>query len=130
MFERFSPELRQAVLIAAEEVTRPRGDTWIGTEHLLVGAASVASLPCGDPPLEATALRAKDAMRRALRIGIDEGHRRITPHHLLAALALGRPNDPAIRLLHTAGIDPSTLRHSIWSSGRFGTAGPPEFWTV
>jgi ATP-dependent Clp protease ATP-binding subunit ClpA len=52
---------------------------------------------------------AKSSLRRSLHIAIDLGHRRIGSDHLLASLAVGGENDPAVRLLRTAGIDPADV---------------------
>jgi ATP-dependent Clp protease ATP-binding subunit ClpA len=56
VFERFTKEARQVVTTAVDEARR-RGDTRIGTEHLLIGAAASGGLP--DPWPDAEDLRAQ-----------------------------------------------------------------------
>jgi ATP-dependent Clp protease ATP-binding subunit ClpA len=56
VFERFTKEARQVVTSAVDEARR-RGDTRIGTEHLLIGVAASGGLP--DPWPDAEALRAQ-----------------------------------------------------------------------
>ena len=150
MFERFAEDVRRAVLEAADEASRRRGDPQLGTEHLLLGAVQV-----GDPITEAFGLTAeelrsrlaewdlgalqavgieadvevappavgprrglfplghvrfnrgaKQALKRALQICLDQGHRTIQVSHLLASLAVGGRNDPAVRLLRASGVEP------------------------
>ncbi|CAN5858696.1 hypothetical protein BH23ACT5_BH23ACT5_11270 [soil metagenome] len=63
----------------------------------------------------------KQSLERSLRICRDEGHRRITSAHLLlAALVTNHGNDPAIRLLAMAGINPSAIDRDLrraWQAG-------------
>ncbi len=160
MFERFGRDVREAVLVAAEEAAVRRGDPRIGTEHLLIGVSAVdetltrhgvdvealrallrhldsrALHSVGidiDPeqlsPRQVPAPRsrwsvrrrdhraftrgAKHALERALRICVDERHRRITTSHLLAALVVGGSRDPAVRLLRAADVDPSDIDADI-----------------
>lgn len=56
---------------------------------------------------------AKEALKRSLRICLAEGHRSIGTSHVLAAVALGGPRDPAVRLLYRLGIDPGELDAAI-----------------
>jgi ATP-dependent Clp protease ATP-binding subunit ClpA len=164
MFERFGRDVREAVLIAAEEATRERGDPRIGTDHLLIGVIAVDESATSAHGIDAVRLRAlleqldsraleavgidvdldgvsprhslragrrwslgsrnhvpftsaaKSALHRSLRICVDEGHRRITPSHLLASIVLGGPRDPAVRLLSAAGVDPSAVDAAIRQS--------------
>lgn len=67
---RLETDFRRAILIAGEEISRPRGDARVGTDHLL------------------------------------------------AALALGGPADPAIGLLHAVGIDPSSVDAAVRAGWR------------
>lgn len=153
MFERFSQDVRRAVLAAAEEASRRRGDPRLGTEHLLVGVAatddplfealgiSAEAVRRALDDLDTRALRAigvdvgndllspevtsrwrrckrghvpfthgaRNALHRSLQICLAEGHRVIGAAHLLAALAVGRPEDPAVRTLHHLGIHPADV---------------------
>lgn len=52
MFEPVSRDCREAVLIAAEEVTVERGAPWVGSEHLLMGWPK--SKPALSPAWEST----------------------------------------------------------------------------
>src|SRR5690606_26058886 len=54
MFERFAPDVRRAVLEAAEEAAQRRDDPRLGTEHLLLGAVTIE-----DPVTEAFGLTAE-----------------------------------------------------------------------
>lgn len=56
---------------------------------------------------------AKQALKRAAQICLDQGHRTIQVSHLLAALALGGRNDPAVRLLRASGVEPAELDAEI-----------------
>jgi ATP-dependent Clp protease ATP-binding subunit ClpA len=162
MFHR-SPDARAEVLAAATAIARRRGETRVGTDHLLMGLvtagneiARAAGLsverlhealdrldgsalgafgidaapdawrspsPNAEPswarprrhrrrsgrrhlPLSAGAKR---SLEKSMRVALDHRHRRITTNHLLAALSTGGHNDPAIRLLRTAAVDPADL---------------------
>lgn len=164
MFERFTDDVRRAVLTAAEEASNRRGDPKLGTEHLLLGSACVghpvadefdlsperirarlvewdaralravgidADVESLQPPPSGKRLRrflprghvpfnraAKRALQRTLHICVAEGHRAVTVPHLLAALALGSHNDPAVRLLRSLGIEPADLDAAIRRSWR------------
>lgn len=52
---------------------------------------------------------AKDRLKACLHLAIENGTRSITGDHILAALAGGDDNDPAVRLLRTIGVDVATL---------------------
>ncbi|HKZ20451.1 MAG TPA: Clp protease N-terminal domain-containing protein [Acidimicrobiia bacterium] len=161
MFHR-SPDVRAEVLAAASAMARARGETRVGTDHLLVGVItagndvaraaglSVESLRDALDRLDGSALGAygidatpdtwrthsgipesfpacpprhrralgrrlplsagaKRSLEKSVRVALDHRHRRITTNHLLAALSTGGQNDPAIRLLRTADVDPADL---------------------
>lgn len=78
-------EVRRAIHIAGEEVARPRGDGWIGTDHLPVGTVAVS----------------RD---RRCTLGLDR---------LLAALVLAGPADPAIRVLQSLAVDPAAVDAAV-----------------
>ncbi|HJU82437.1 MAG TPA: Clp protease N-terminal domain-containing protein [Acidimicrobiia bacterium] len=160
MFHR-SPDVRAEVLAAASAMARARGETRVGTDHLLVGVItagnevaraaglSVESLRDALDRLDGSALGAygidatpdtwithsfpesfpacqpwhrralgrrlplstgaKRSLEKSVRVALDHRHRQITTNHLLAALSTGAQNDPAIRLLRTADVDPADL---------------------
>ncbi|HLU53204.1 MAG TPA: Clp protease N-terminal domain-containing protein [Acidimicrobiia bacterium] len=147
MRARFTPEARRALEVAEME-GRSRHEPRIGTEHLLIGVASLGEPVALALRLTPEALRsaldrrdaravgslgidlgrvnrlarrfpkrrhlrftfgAKEALSRALRVAIDERHKRIGPTHMLAALAIGGPRDPAVRLLGQMGVDPAEV---------------------
>jgi ATP-dependent Clp protease ATP-binding subunit ClpA len=159
MFERFAEDMRRAVLVAAEEASRRRGDLRLGTEHLLMGVVatgepvsmefglSVDRIRAAQEARDARALRAvgieadldviprrpprrsrhwlwprshlpftvaaKRSLERSLHICLAEHHRAITTTHLMAALVVGEPRDPAVRALRDLGIDPSEIDEAI-----------------
>ncbi|MGF1616649.1 MAG: Clp protease N-terminal domain-containing protein [Acidimicrobiia bacterium] len=156
MFERFSREARRAVTAAVEEAER-RGDTSVGTEHLLLGAVAAARPGAdlvGKPidvlrdawmemdraALESTGIEldmdiesaatkhrkghvpftggAKQVLEDTLREAIGMGSRRLEPEHILIALTLRSPKDPAIRLLEQAGLSPDAIRTDLIQSLR------------
>jgi ATP-dependent Clp protease ATP-binding subunit ClpA len=112
VFERFTDEARQ-VVIAAQEEARALGNTWIGTEHILLGLAGdrgagaaevlasfeldvdglreeVATLvgrgdrtPEGQIPFTP---RSKKVLELALREALSLGHNFIAPEHVLLGL--------------------------------------------
>ena len=148
MFEGYTHEARQALVMALEEARALHSDA-IGTGHLLVGV--IRSLPLL-VPLRAEDVRARlgtgdageeaglpftDAAKRALRDAPLEaqrlGHGRVTAAHLLLALAA----DPAVVTL--SGLDPArlrdeALRHLIHPPERFDLeralrdGGPVPVW--
>lgn len=61
---------------------------------------------------------AKRALERSLHICLAEGHKAISPTHLLAALAVAGGNDPAVRLLRSLGVEPAELDTAIRRSWR------------
>ncbi len=155
MFERFSREAKRAVIAAIEEAEQ-RGDSHIGTEHLLVGL--VASSPPGsdlvgvsaadlrtawleidraaleatgvevDLPVEPDPYRrrghipftggAKQVLQDTLREATALGSRRLEPEHMVIALTLRPPHDPAIRLFEAAGLCPDSIRAELIESLR------------
>lgn len=105
MFERFSEQARQAVVIAQEEARELRHD-YIGAQHLLLGVVradpELAAVPAqqirsllepgdadspGQMPFSAVAKR---SLEQALREAMALGHRQISAAHILLALASER----------------------------------------
>lgn len=149
MFERLTADVRVAVLAATRAATIRRGESRIGSDHLLVGVVDVGSDTAASAGLTVEGLHdaldrlderalgavgvetqsgnplrqwgwsrrshlpfspgAKKALERSLRIALDHGDRRITTDHLLAALAVGGPNDRAVRLLRACWVEPAVL---------------------
>jgi len=149
MFERLSADVRVAVLAATRAAAVRRGESRIGSDHLLVGVADAGSETADAAGLTVEALHdaldrldehalgavgvetqavsrlrqwgwsrrshlpftpgAKKALERSLRIALDHGDRRLTTDHLLAALAVGGPNDRAVRLLRACWVEPAVL---------------------
>ncbi len=155
MFERFTREARRAVTAAVEEAER-RGDTSVGTDHLLIGV--IAAAPPGsdligasvetlreawadideaalaatgvdaDLPMDPVPNRrrahlpftggAKQVLEDTLREAVGMGSRRLEPEHIVIALTLRPPRDPAIRLLERAGLSPDAIRTDLIQSMR------------
>jgi hypothetical protein len=61
---------------------------------------------------------AKDTLTATLREAINLGSRRLEPEHMLIALTLRSPRDPAIRLLNAAGLNPDAIRADVIRSLR------------
>lgn len=61
---------------------------------------------------------AKKALQRALQICLAEGDKAITPGHLLAALAVGGIDDPAVRVIRSLEVDPAELDSALRRSWR------------
>lgn len=150
MFERFSREAKRAVTAAVEEAEQ-RGDSHIGTDHLLVGlVASIAPgvdlvgasaddlrnawLAADRAALEATGVEidlpsepgpsrrrghipftggAKQVLMDTLREATALKSRRLEPEHMVIALTLRPPHDPAIRLLDAAGLSADAIRADL-----------------
>lgn len=155
MFERFSREARRAVTAAIEEAEQ-RGDSHIGTDHLLVGVVASAVpgidlvgasaddlrsawLVIDRAALEATGIEAdlppepgpyrrrrhipftggaKQVLQDTLREATAMKSRRIESEHMVIALTLRPPHDPAIRLLDSAGLSPDAIRADLIESLR------------
>ncbi|HEX2420391.1 MAG TPA: Clp protease N-terminal domain-containing protein [Acidimicrobiia bacterium] len=66
-------------------------------------------------PLSAGARR---SLKKSLRLALDHRHRRINTNHLLAALATGGHNDPAVRLLRSSAVDPADLESAVQAALR------------
>jgi ATP-dependent Clp protease ATP-binding subunit ClpA len=134
MFERFTPEARQIVVVAREEAQLMHHGH-LGTEHLLVALADedevralglererarsevVRTVGLGDvEPQDNTwvpfTAAAKEALEEALGEAMRMGHTQIDPGHLLLAV-LKQRDGVARRILVTAGATPSELRESI-----------------
>jgi hypothetical protein len=133
VFEGYTPEARQALVMAHEEASALRSAA-IGTGHLLLGLIRTLPLLV---PLRADDVRARlgtgdaggqaglpftDAAKRALEAAPQEavrlGHGRVTPAHVLLALAA----DP--EAVELSGLDPArlrdeALRHLIHPPERF-----------
>lgn len=163
MPQRFAEDSRTA-LLAADEVSKRRGDDRIGTEHLLVAVLAVGEPVAAELGLTAEDVGAKlaefdrraleavgiaadleelprvleprkrrrpllprrnpftsgarKALQRSLQICIGEGDKVITPGHLLAALAVGGTDDPAVRVIRRLGVDPAELDSALRRSWR------------
>ena len=148
MFEGYTPEAREALVTALEEARALRSGA-IGTGHLLLGV--IRALPllvplraddvrahlgageggedAGQPFTEAAKRVLEEAPREAQRLG----HGRVTPAHLLLALAA----DPDV--VEVSGLDPArlrdeALRHLIHPPERFDLdravhdGGPVAVW--
>ncbi|MGH8911192.1 MAG: Clp protease N-terminal domain-containing protein [Acidimicrobiia bacterium] len=149
----FADDIRVAVMTAAQEVCARRGDSRIGTDHLLVGVVAAGNRVAAGAGLTVDGLYdaldrlderalgaigieaasftvfppwsfrrrghlpfsrgARKSLERSLRIALDLGHRRITTDHLLAGLAGGGPNDPAMRLLRACWVEASDLEAAV-----------------
>ena len=148
MFEGYTHEARQALVMALEEARALRSDA-IGTGHLLIGV--IRSLPLL-VPLRAEDVRARlgtgeagaeaglpftDAAKRALQDAPLEaqrlGHGRVTPAHLLLALAAD-PEAVELSSLDPARLRDEALRHLIHPPERFDLeralrdGGPVPVW--
>lgn len=140
MFERFSPNARQAIVNAQDEARSLRNN-YLGSEHLLLGMAAtegstaydaltemgislsglretLASLVGESPEQEQAAgelpftPHAKRVLEGALREALALGHDQIGSEHLLLGL-LRDSEGLAPRLLQEAGVDPSQIRERI-----------------
>jgi ATP-dependent Clp protease ATP-binding subunit ClpC len=138
VFERFTEQARQAVVLAQEEA-RLLHHNYIGTEHLLLGLLREADGPAarvlesldisldrirgqvarlvgsadevtsGQIPFTP---RAKKVLELALREAISLGHNYIGTEHIL--LGLARENEGvAARVLLESGVDAETLRSEV-----------------
>ena len=133
MFEGYTHEARQALVVALEEARALRSGA-IATGHLLIGV--IRSLPLL-VPLRAEDVRARlgtgdaaeeaglpftDAARRVLEDAPLEaqrlGHGRVTPAHLLLALAAD-PEAVELSSLDPARLRDEALRHLIHPPERF-----------
>ena len=138
MFERFTEQAHQAVVLAEEEARLMRHGH-IGTEHLLVGLARVGD-DVASPMLAAHGLTAEkaraevvaivgvgsaepgvqlpfttaahDALNATLRESLELGHDRVEPAHLLLGV-LRQRDGVARRVLSGAGAHPPEARAEI-----------------
>ena len=138
MFERYTEQARQVVVLAQEEARLMRHGH-IGTEHLLVALARVGDA-VASPMLEAHGLTgektraevvaiigvgttepggaipftpaAKDALETTLRESLELGHDRVEPAHLLLGVVRQR-DGVARRVLAAAGAHPVEAREEI-----------------
>jgi Clp amino terminal domain, pathogenicity island component len=156
VFERFTEQARQVVVLAQEEA-RTLKHNYIGTEHILLGllreeeglgarvlanvditiervrgqvvriVGSGEEATSGQIPFTP---RAKQILEMALREALSLGHDYIGPEHIL--LGLVRENDGvAARILLDFGADPETIRQEM----RRMLSGPgprrlPRGWTA
>src|SRR5881394_951259 len=138
MFERFTDQARQVVVLAQEEARLMRHGH-IGTEHLLVALArvgdEVASPMLADHGLTAEKARAEvvaiigvgntepggqlpftpaahDALEATLRESLELGHDRVQPAHLLLGV-LRQRDGVARRVLAGAGAHPTESREEV-----------------
>jgi ATP-dependent Clp protease ATP-binding subunit ClpC len=151
MFERFTEQARQVVVLAQEEARLMRHGH-IGTEHLLVALARVDddvatplltghgltgekaraevvaiegvgnTEPGGQLPFTPAAQGALDA---TLRESLELGHDRIEPAHLLLAV-LRQPDGVARRMLAGAGAHPPDARAEVVERLRRAGLAPHE----
>jgi ATP-dependent Clp protease ATP-binding subunit ClpA len=150
MFERFTDQARQVVVLAQEEA-RGLVHNYIGTEHILLGLLRINDnvvaqvLESLDVSLERTRSqvqqlvgageeatsgqipftpRAKKVLELALREALSLGHNYIGPEHIL--LGLARENDGvAARILLDFGADSKTIRNAVIRE-LSGSGGPPR----
>jgi len=138
MFERFTDQARQVVVLAQEEARLMRHGH-IGTEHLLVGLArvgdDVATPMLADHGLTPEKTRAEvvaiigvgnaepggqlpftpaahDALEATLRESLELGHDRVEPAHLLLGV-LRQRDSVARRVLAAAGAHPTESREDV-----------------
>jgi ATP-dependent Clp protease ATP-binding subunit ClpC len=134
MFDRFTPEAREIVVVAHQEARLMRHGH-IGTEHLLVALAEqpdVAALGLTRERARAEVVRtvglgevdgdqygqipfttaAREALEGALGEAMRLGHRQIRPDHLLLAV-LRQRDGVARRILVAAGAVPSEFRDAV-----------------
>jgi ATP-dependent Clp protease ATP-binding subunit ClpC len=138
MFERFTDQARQVVVLAQEEARLMRHGH-IGTEHLLVALArvddQVATPMLADHGLTAEKARAEvvaiigvgnaepggqlpftpaahDAVEATLRESLELGHDRVEPAHLLLGV-LRQRDGVARRVLAGAGAHPTESREEV-----------------
>lgn len=148
VFEGYTPEAREALVTALEEARALRSGA-IGTGHLLLGVIRVLPLLV---PLRADDVRARlgtgegredaglpftEAAKRALEEAPRDaqrlGHGRVTPAHLLLALAAD-PDVVALSGLDPARLRDEALRHLIHPPERFDLelalreGGPVPVW--
>lgn len=151
MFERFSEQARQVVVLAQEEA-RTGGYSSIGTGHLLAGAVAAGAgaaevlrtrfgvglgevrdaLAAEQPATGAGRFdgqmpfrpEAKDALEASLRETLQLGHGPIRDEHLLLGLAT-QEDTTASRMLLRLGIAPGELRAAIEAALPEGEATPP-----
>ncbi len=146
MFERFTERARRVVVLAQEEA-RLLGHASIGTEHLLLGLASLGEGAAaealrdlgvdgnsvrervvgvvgrgGEPPSGHVPFtpRAKTALELSLREALTAGHDHIGTGHLLLGLLAGG-DGVAIEVLNTLGHDPHAVRDAATAA-----IGPPS----
>jgi len=138
MFERFTDQARQVVVLAQEEARLMRHGH-IGTEHLLVALArvddDVATPMLADHGLTPEKTRAEvvavigvgntepggqlpftpaahDALEATLRESLELGHDRVEPAHLLLGV-LRQRDSVARRVLAAAGAHPTESREDV-----------------
>lgn len=61
---------------------------------------------------------AKQVLEETLREAIELDSKRLEPEHIVIALTLRPPHDPAVRLLHRAGLSPDAIRADLIQSLR------------
>jgi ATP-dependent Clp protease ATP-binding subunit ClpA len=147
MFERFTHQARQVVVLAQEQA-RGLGHNWVGTEHILLGliaegrgsGAKVLSsfgfslertrgqveaiISRGTGPVPSDHIpftpRTRKVLELSLREALRYGHNCISTGHIL--LAIGREGDGvAARILLDGGASPRVVRQEV---GRQFAAAP------
>jgi ATP-dependent Clp protease ATP-binding subunit ClpA len=140
MFERFTDEARQVVVLAQEEA-RTLNHNYIGTEHILLGLLREEEVrPDVDQPLQSLGVNLRDArdkanrivaardeptsgqipftprskkvLELALREALNLGHNYIGPEHILLGLALENEG-VAARILLDFGVDSQRIRSRV-----------------
>jgi ATP-dependent Clp protease ATP-binding subunit ClpC len=139
MFERFTENARQVVVLAQDEA-RTLKHNYIGTEHLLLGLArqkdTVAQGALGSLGIALEEVRievgrivgegerpafgqipftprAKKVLELSLREAVALGHNYIGPEHILLGL-VREDEGVATRILLHAGAQPETIRHAVF----------------
>ena len=153
MFERFTEEARQVVVLAQEEA-RGLGHNYIGTEHILLGLLAQPETIAGRELIAAGVTRdeartriieivssqqappaaqipftprAKKVLELSLREALTLGHDFIDTFHVLLGL-LREHEGVAMRVLHDAGVREAALRQCIHAAAppRGTGSGPPS----
>jgi ATP-dependent Clp protease ATP-binding subunit ClpC len=140
VFERYTEEARQVVVVAQEEARALRHGH-IGTEHLLLALLGLpgdsvvgkvlaelgltlddardrtrALVPEGESPASGMmpfTPRSKRALEISLREALGRGDPDIGPEHILLAVASGDEESVGVRVLHALSVTPEKLRAGV-----------------
>jgi ATP-dependent Clp protease ATP-binding subunit ClpA len=96
---------------------------WLGLDRAALEATGIPiDLPTGMPRSRTGHIPftsgAKETLTATLRETLELGSRKLEPEHILIALTLRSPRDPAIRLLDAAGLNPDAIRAEVIRSLR------------